>query len=66
METVVLVQMLTQLLPTLINILMHYEDLIKNGTPEDREKAKVYLDSLKWKSWNDLKKEVEASSIKGN
>lgn len=61
METVVLIQMLSQLLPTLINLVMHYEDLVKNGTELDKEKMKVYLDTLKWKDWDDIKKEIEAN-----
>jgi hypothetical protein len=62
METLALIQLLSQLLPTLINILMHYEELAKNSSEQDKEKMKVYLDTLKWKDWTDLKKEVENTS----
>lgn len=61
METVVLIQMLSQLLPTLINLVMHYEELVKGGTEQDKEKMKMYLDTLKWKDWDDIKKEIEAN-----
>ena len=63
METVVIVQMLSQLLPTIINVLMHYEDLVKNGSELDKEKMKIYLDTLKWKDWEDIKKEVEVVPV---
>lgn len=66
METVVLIQMLSQLLPTLINLVMHYEELVKNGTEQDKEKMKAYLDTLKWKDWNDIKIEVENAAIPAN
>lgn len=61
METIVLIQMLSQLLPTLINLVMHYEELVKGGTEQDKEKMKMYLDTLKWKDWDDIKKEIEAN-----
>jgi len=59
METLALIQLLSQLLPTLINILTHYEELAVNGSEQDKEKMKIYLDSLPWKDWSQLKKEVE-------
>lgn len=62
METLALIQLLSQLLPTLVNILIHYEELAKNASEQDKEKMKIYLDSLSWKDWADLKKEVENSS----
>ena len=43
-------------LPSLISIIQHYTEITKKETftDEDLEKAKAYLASLKWKSWDEL------------
>ena len=43
-------------LPSLISIIKHYSEISEKGgfTSEDVEKAKLLLQSLKWRNWDDI------------
>lgn len=52
-------KLLTNLLysiPTLLSILQHYQEITKKESfaPDDIEKAKAYLATLKWKPWDEI------------
>jgi len=46
-----------EIIPRIISIITHYNELISKSevTDEDRERAKQYLEGLKWKKWDDIK-----------
>lgn len=50
-------------LPKVISMYEHYINIVKNGkyTIEDKEKAKTILENLKWKTFEEIKKEYEKS-----
>ncbi|RJQ22017.1 MAG: hypothetical protein C4560_03050 [Nitrospiraceae bacterium] len=47
-------------LPSLINMVAHYEEIASrpDTPPEDKEKAKALLESMRWKSFDELEKEA--------
>ena len=60
MDVLVLIKTLRELMlviPTVMNIIGHYNEISKSDefTPEDKEKAKALLNSLRWKSFDDIK-----------
>jgi hypothetical protein len=57
MELLKILNQLLLLIPSLMRIISHYKEISESGqyTPEDREKAKSLLESLRWKPFDEVK-----------
>jgi len=59
-DAVQALNILAAALPSLINMVAHYEEIVSrpDTAPEDKEKAKALLESMRWKPFDELEKEA--------
>ncbi|MBI5410158.1 MAG: hypothetical protein HZA14_12410 [Nitrospirae bacterium] len=52
--------LLSLMLPRLVDMIVHYEEIASrpDTPPEDKEKAKALLESMRWKPFDELEKEA--------
>lgn len=60
MNAVQILQLLLTALPKLVEMVTHYQEIAArpDTPPADKDKAKALLESMRWKSFDELEKEA--------